>query len=76
MNINQSEVLQTVAIALECEPESLNLTSALGQHYNWDSFGHLSIMVALEQKYNIEITEENIVRLQSLNDIMNFLKDK
>ncbi|MCZ4244151.1 acyl carrier protein [Pedobacter punctiformis] len=76
MNISQSEVLQTIAMALECEPESLNLNSALGQHYNWDSFGHLSIMVALEQKYNIEISEENIIRLQSVNDIINFLSDK
>ncbi|WP_421940333.1 acyl carrier protein [Pedobacter sp.] len=76
MNINQSEVLQIIATALECEPASLNLDSALGQHYNWDSFGHLSIMVALENKYNIEISEENIVKLQSVNDILNFISSQ
>jgi acyl carrier protein len=73
MEITESELIQVIATALECKPISLNENSALGHHYNWDSFGQLSIMVELENKYKIEINEENITKLVTFKNIFNYL---
>jgi acyl carrier protein len=73
MKITEPELIQIIATALECDPTSLNATSALGHHYNWDSFGQLSIMVELEDKYKIEINEDNISKLITFKNILNYL---
>jgi acyl carrier protein len=58
-----------VAEALECAPETLTETSALARHPKWDSFGHLNIMLRLEQHYGVEITDATIRRFESLTAI-------
>jgi acyl carrier protein len=49
-----------VASALECSPDSLTSASGLARHPNWDSFGHLKIMMALEEHYGVPITDGTI----------------
>jgi len=54
-----------VAAALECDPESLTATSAIARHPKWDSFGHLRIMIQLEESYGVEINDTNIRKYES-----------
>ncbi len=32
----------------------------------WDSFAHLSLMLALEQRFGVALTDENVARFSSL----------
>jgi len=59
-----------VARALECDPASLTPDSALNGHPQWDSFGHLRVMMAIESHYGIAISEESILRFQSMAAIV------
>ena len=63
------EPRQLIAAALECAPESLESEAALGRHPKWDSFGHLNLMMALEENYGIAITDETVERFASLEAI-------
>jgi acyl carrier protein len=62
--------LDLVAEALDCDPASLHETSGLGHHPLWDSVGHLSVMMALEQHYGVEISDQTIRRFESLREIV------
>jgi len=62
--------LDLVAGALECSTSSLTGDAALGQHPNWDSFGHLRIMMALEGQYGVAISDETIRRYDNLAAIV------
>lgn len=40
---------------------------------DWDSMAHISLMVALQEKYKIEIPDAIITELTSVAKILNFL---
>jgi acyl carrier protein len=61
---------ELVSKALGCAPNSLELDSGLGRHPNWDSFGHLEVMMALEEKYGIEIDDDTIRHFISMGAII------
>lgn len=58
--------LALIAEALNCPAASLSEASRLGQHPNWDSVGHLGIMLALERHYGVAISDETIRRYDNI----------
>jgi len=73
MRVTFDEVCQLIAQTFECDVAQLSLESGLGHHYSWDSLGHVSLMVALEEKYNVTIDETNIADLHNVEQILHFL---
>lgn len=51
-----------IAAALDCPAASLAPDSGLGAHPKWDSIGHLTVMLALERDYGVELSDETIRR--------------
>ena len=54
------DMRQLLAEILQCQPNSITAQSALGVDPRWDSMAQLNIMLALEERYGIEITDETI----------------
>lgn len=52
------------------QPGDLNMESQFGELPQWDSMGHMDLMVALEDRYGIEISAETISQLTSIPAIM------
>ena len=73
MNNIDKELVKLIASALECEESSITQDVGLGKHYNWDSLGHVAVMTALEEKYNIEIDDNNISELLNFSDIKEYI---
>lgn len=42
---------------------------SFGSIPEWDSLGHISLMVALEKEFSLEITPERIAQLLTVGDI-------
>jgi acyl carrier protein len=61
--------IELIATALECNPSSIVPGSGLDHHPNWDSFGHLAVMVALEKYYGITIDDSTIRQFESFQAI-------
>jgi acyl carrier protein len=66
------EPFELVARALQCPLETLRVDSGLNRHPKWDSMGHLEIIMALEQSYAIQISEETIRRFESMSTIIEY----
>lgn len=62
-----------VAAALETDPAKLTPQSRLGLHPGWDSLTHVKVVMALEEHFGIEITDDVIIRLTSIAAIQEFL---
>ncbi|MBF0355147.1 MAG: acyl carrier protein [Alphaproteobacteria bacterium] len=62
--------LELIAAALECSQDSLNEHSGLARHPQWDSLGHLRIMMALEDAYGISITDASIREFETFSAIL------
>lgn len=42
----------------------------------WDSLGHVNIITAVEDEYDVEITPEEIAEISSIGDIKKLLQRK
>ena len=47
-----------------------------GQIPAWDSLGHVTIMAAIEQKYNVSLELDEVMQIQSIADIRTVLTGK
>lgn len=61
-----------VAQALRCPRDSLSIESAMYRDHGWDSFGHVSVIVALEEAYGISIPNDEMMILTTMKAIVEF----
>ncbi|MDR7275575.1 acyl carrier protein [Catenuloplanes atrovinosus] len=47
-------------------PSGIDVTTlAFGQHRNWDSLGHMSLIVALEQEFGIRLVDDGVLDIDT-----------
>lgn len=73
MKVEYEKLISIIANSLNCKAETLNENSGLGHHEEWDSLGHVTIMLSLEEYYNITIDETNIAKLNTVQKIYDFI---
>jgi acyl carrier protein len=70
------ELLQkTIASTLKVTPEKITETTSDQNLAAWDSLGHVNLIMALEQTYDLVIEVEDFSRLNSVASITRYLKD-
>ncbi len=62
-----------MATALEIPAESIRENSTMEEIEEWDSLGHVHIMVALEQAFDLYMDVEDFAALDSVPAILEFL---
>lgn len=60
------QVQATLAEALQVPIEEITPELALGDLPQWDSMGHMEVMMLLEQKFDVEINPDTIAALVSV----------
>jgi len=63
------ELIKIVAETLRVEPSKICNLSKMTDIPEWDSLSHMSLIAALEDKYNIQFTGEDIASMQSIYEI-------
>ena len=61
--------------ALHITEEQATPNLAFGDLPQWDSMGHMEVMMLLEQRYNVEINADTIGALTSVPAIRAYLKE-
>jgi acyl carrier protein len=62
-----------MATALELPLDVIQENSTMGDIEEWDSLGHVHIMVALEQAFDLYIDVEDFEKLNSVPAILQYL---
>lgn len=70
------ELKQLIAETLQISVESIADDSSPATLPQWDSLGHLNLVMALEQKFGVSFTLDEIIQMQDLPTIRQFLQDK
>lgn len=55
--------------------KKVNLQSEQHNTHGWDSLAYMSIVSMVEKEFNIEISYENIKNFNSVNSIINIIKN-
>lgn len=70
------EALHWIAEIFEAPPEEVTVTSARSAIPGWDSLGTLSLMASLDERFNIQIMDKDLGKLQCVNDILDLLRQR
>jgi acyl carrier protein len=78
MNASDQQVLTSriqkiLAEAIQVPVELVSEDLAFGDLPQWDSLGHMEVMLKLEEEFGIEIDAESIAALISIPEICRFL---
>jgi len=69
------EIQALLAEAIQVPVETVTADLTFGDLPQWDSLGHMEILMRLEEKYGVEVNAETIARLVSIPEILQFLKE-
>ena len=69
-----SEALEWIANLFEEAVEKIKPETTRDEIDAWDSLGVLTLIAALDEKFNILMTEKEIGELKKVNDIIDILK--
>jgi acyl carrier protein len=69
-----TQQIQTVLVeALRVPPELVTPELAFGDLPQWDSMGHMEVMMYLEQQFGVEINNDTIANLTSVPAIEQYI---
>ena len=65
-----------IAEQLNIDASEITLESSFKDDLNADSLDLFEMVMALEDKYGVEIPSEDLEKLLTVGDVVNYLKDK
>jgi len=69
----EKDLVEICSAVLEHPVEA---TVARANDATWDSLRHMQIIFAVEEKYDLQFTEEEIFRLDSISKFADFLEQR
>jgi acyl carrier protein len=74
-DMERTTVRQILQTALDTPLEGIE-NPTRGEVERWDSLAHIEIVFMLEDRFDVRFSEEEIVALRSLTDIVGLLQEK
>lgn len=72
----ESELKALFAGVMGIERESVDSDSTVQNTPNWDSFRHLELVAAVESRYSIHLSIEEIIAIESFVKLMEVLESR
>ena len=72
----EDRVKSVMSAVFEMQVEHLTEDSSPDTIESWDSLKHMNLVVALEEEFNVEFTDDNIIELINMKLIMAVLLEK
>ena len=70
------KVIKIVAETCEVDKSEVSGDSTVGDFPAWDSMGHLAILTAVEEAFDISFEPEEMMELEDVNDIVKAIEEK
>jgi acyl carrier protein len=71
-----NHIKNVMSAVFEIPIEEINEDTSPDNVGSWDSLKHMNLVVALEEEYDIEFIEEEIVEMMNLSQIKNIVLEK
>lgn len=59
-----------VAEALCCSRDSISIESAMYRDHGWDSFGHVSVITAIEEAWGTSVANDEVMKFTTMKAIV------
>ena len=68
-----ARVQRIVAALFDAPPESITVDCSPQTLPKWDSMGHLTLVLQLEEDFGVQLTAEEVESMQSIGDVVRVL---
>ncbi len=72
--MNSQEALDWISETFEDPPGRIGVATVREEIPGWDSLGTLSLIAALDERFDIHLSEQDIEALKSVRDIFELLR--
>lgn len=69
-------VRELMVLTFGISPDKITLETVQADISEWDSIGHLNLMLSLEDTFNLTLDVDDLTRLNSVAAILGYLKEK
>lgn len=69
------KVIEIIAKVLQVPVDDITPDVEIGELDEWDSLHNVTIFAELEKQFNIKITQDMLVDLENVEDIISLVKD-
>lgn len=73
---NFETLRDVMASTLDISPDVIRTDSSMEDIKEWDSLGHVQIMVALEQSFDVYLDVEDFAELTSVQRILDYVSSR
>lgn len=70
----KEEIIELIADTLEIDKEQIKETTNLARDLEVESLDLVDLVVAFEEKYNLEIPDQEVKNLQTVSDIISYIE--
>ena len=70
------QLQEIMATALDLQKSAISQNSSMAEIEEWDSLGHVHIMVALEQAFDLYMDVEDFAKLDNVPSILQYLQSE
>ena len=74
--MTDQEFLHLIATSLGMPPEAITPDTPVETIAEWDSLGWLSIMTAVDERWDVLISTQHLSTCQTVGEVMAHLRDK
>ncbi|MEE1032291.1 MAG: acyl carrier protein [Ruminococcus sp.] len=67
---------QIIAEQLNCDEDTIGMDTSFKDDLGADSLDLFELVMALEEEYGIEIPAEELTEIETIGDVIEFLKNK
>ena len=67
---------EAFTVGLDLPAETDVTTLVFGQHQHWDSLGHMSLVITLEQTFGVSLGEKDVLEIDSYASAAAVLRSK
>ena len=70
------KIREIIAEQLSCSEDEVKMETSFKDDLGADSLDLFELVMALEEEYEVEIPQDDLTTLNTVEDVVNFLKDK
>jgi len=68
------QLIGALASILECSPTDIALESRFRELPNWDSLAYMSVIAMIDSEFDVVVPPDDFRGLQSVSDIITYLR--
>lgn len=75
--MDSKKFIENLAEAIELDEfDALNGETKFRELPEWDSLSYLSVIAMMDEEYDTQIESEDFKKIETINDIINFIEKK